>query len=153
MAGRSKGEKSTAKQTCGTRRGNGPGKGEGWGGPAQGEGHTFAPGDPLAGKRLEPDAKAEREARIAKLRDHLFWLATNADRQETQLAAANAYLDREEGKPIARTVTATVDDVSKLSDLELTAELARTEREIAQAAARNGEAAPGEQASGVPPLH
>ncbi len=50
MPGRSKGPKSTAKQTIGTRRGNGS-KGPGWGGPAQGAGN--APGDGTGGGRPE----------------------------------------------------------------------------------------------------
>ena len=52
-------------------------------------------------------------------------LAKNAEREETKLNAAKAYLDRVEGQPIARQVTATVDDVSSLDDRELLGELAR----------------------------
>jgi hypothetical protein len=145
--------------TKGTRRGNGAGhgagKGEGWGGPAKGAGTRFVAGEvqPLQGKGGTAPVVEKREDRLALLRDHIWNLALTAQREETQLAAATAYLDREEGKPIARTVTATVDDVSQLSDLELAAEIARIDRELAAAKAGGGEAAPGKPTGDVPPLH
>ena len=148
--------KSTAKQVVGTRRGNGAGKGDGWGGPARGASASrILPGDPTGVQALsrDPDIASKREDRLQLLRDHMFHLALNAAREETQLAAASAYLDREEGKPIARTVTAAVDDVSQLSDLELAAEIARIDRELASATPRGGEAAAGESPSDVSPLH
>ena len=81
----------------GTRRGNGPG----WGGPKQGEGHRITSGDAAAVKALDtPQRRAGKEARAAALLDHLEALAFNAERQETQLAAANAALDRLVGKPV-----------------------------------------------------
>lgn len=43
----------------------------------------------------------EREARLAQLKDHLADLGLNADRQETQVSAIVAYLNREEGLPVA----------------------------------------------------
>jgi hypothetical protein len=157
MAGRAKpGQpKSAAKQTVGTRRGNGPGKGDGWGGPPKGEGTRYVKGEvqPLQGKGNTAPVVEKREERLALLRDRIWTLAFEADRQETQLAAANAYLDREEGKAIARTVTTTVDDVSQLTDLELAAEIARLDREIADAKARDGAEATGKPAGTVPPLH
>lgn len=133
----------------------GAGRGDPWGGPARGaSGSRILPGDPDGIQRMsnDPDIKARNAARNAELKDHLYDLAKHADRQETQLSATMAWLDRDEGKPISRNVSATVDDVSKLSDLELTAELARLEREVTAAAARGGEAEAGKQAGGVPPL-
>lgn len=143
------------KQTCGTRRGNGAGKGEGWGGPARGAGHRFVKGEvlPAQGKGTTAAYAEAREERNRLLKDHLFDLALRAERQETQVSAAIAWLDRDEGKPIARTVTATVDDVSQLTDLELAAEIARVERELAQAQAGAGEAAAGKPSGDVPPIH
>lgn len=89
--------------TSATRRGNGPGKGDGWGGKAKGEGKK--PGNKDAGRPKRDVAaliQAAREERLAALKEHLLELAINADRQETQLAATTAYLDREEGKPVQR---------------------------------------------------
>ncbi|MEO9190362.1 MAG: hypothetical protein ABI224_10230, partial [Acetobacteraceae bacterium] len=45
-------------------------------------------------------------------------------REETQLAATIALLNRLEGLPVARNVNLAVDDVSRLSDAELEAALA-----------------------------
>jgi hypothetical protein len=152
--------KSQAKQIVGKRVGNGPGKGpgkgDGWGGPAKGAGKPyFAKGETQEGQGRGHTAPyvEKREDRLAMLRDHIWNLAMTAQREETQLAAANAYLDREEGKPIARTVTATVDDVSQLSDLELAAEIARLDRELAAAKTRSGEAPAGEPSGAVSPVH
>ena len=60
-----------------------------------------------------------------EMREKLLKLARDAERQETQLSAANSLLNRIEGQPIVRQVTAKVDDVSDLDDRELLAELAR----------------------------
>jgi hypothetical protein len=95
---------------------NGAGKGDGWGGPAKGAGsgpakpftagnatrvafHT-GHGDPAKAKKRHALA-TEREARLAQLKDHLADLGLNADRQETQVSAIVAYLNREEGLPVA----------------------------------------------------
>jgi hypothetical protein len=95
------------------RRGNGAGKGEGWGGPAKGastsryvEGET----QPMQGKSRTSEVVRSREERLAALKDKIFDLASSAEREETQLAAAIAYLNREEGLPIARQLTATTDE-------------------------------------------
>ena len=83
----------------------GPGKGEGWGGPAKGKGHRFVKGDTLAGrptKDVSAIKAATREERLTALKEHILELALTAERQETQLTAAVAYLDREEGKPVQR---------------------------------------------------
>lgn len=103
-----------------TRRGNGAG----WGGPARGASASrIKPGDPDGIQAMvnDPDVKAKAAARVEALKDHLFGLATGAERQETQLAAAVAYLNRVEGMPIARTVTATVADPNSLTDADLAA--------------------------------
>jgi hypothetical protein len=93
----------------GTRRGNGaghgPGKGQGWGGPAKGAASSrFVKGEmhPMQGQDRAPPVAAAREERLALLRENLWNLAFTAERQETQLAATTAYLDREEGKPMQR---------------------------------------------------
>ncbi len=113
--------------TSGTRHGNGSGKGESWGGAARSPGEPkglranklmpapFAPGNQAA-------ASSRRGAEAAQaLKDHLFDLARNAERQETQVTAAVAWLNRHEGTPIARNINLTPDDVSVLDDGTLTA--------------------------------
>jgi hypothetical protein len=106
------------KQTCGTRRGNGVGKGDGWGGPAKGPGHRFVKGEVIEGQGKAHTAPyvAAREERLAMLKDRIFRLALEAQREETQLAAATAYLNREEGMPVARQITAdaTVEQVLRI---------------------------------------
>lgn len=104
--------------------GNGAGKGDGWGGPAKGAGGPpIKPGDPdgIQAMSNDPEVKAKAADRAEELKDHLYKLALKAERQETQLAATVAYLNRAEGMPIARTVTATVADPNSLTDAELAA--------------------------------
>lgn len=84
------------------RRGNGPGKGAGWGGEAKGASKSrFVEGElqPMQGKQGTAAVVQAREARLAMLKDHLFTLALEAEREETQLSATVAYLNREEGMP------------------------------------------------------
>lgn len=105
--------------------GNGAGKGDGWGGPAKGAGGPRIGGGP-AGDAIramahDPEVKASAAERVETLKDHLFHLAKNAQREETQLAATVAFINRVEGTPIARTVTATVTDPNSLTDAELAA--------------------------------
>ena len=110
-------------------KGNGPGrggpaKGHGWGGPPKGASTSrIKPGDPEGIQALSNDAeiKACAAARAEALLDHLFHLAMKADRQETQLAASVAYLNRVEGMPVARNINRTVGDASQMTDDELAA--------------------------------
>jgi hypothetical protein len=64
------------------------------------------------------------------LKEHLYWLALNAEREETQVRAAQAALDRFEGAPVARNINATADDISQLDDDALVARQAELEREL-----------------------
>lgn len=119
---------SGRKQTCGTRRGNGAG----WGGPAKGASASrIAPGDPdgIQAMSNDEDVKARAARRSEIMRDHLFRLAQHAQREETQIAAAVAYLDRTEGKPVALNINHNVSDPAQLSDDELSAIAARGRRE------------------------
>lgn len=103
------------------------GTGAGWGGPAKGAGNggkrhaNFAPGNQEAVGHTGPGARA---ARIEALKDHLYLLATTAEKQDTQVRAAEAYLNRVEGTPIARSVVATVDDPTQLADDRLESRIA-----------------------------
>lgn len=82
-----------------------PSKGDGWGGPAKGASRSrIEPGDPEGIQRMsnDPEVKARQAERTARLHDHLYNLALEAQREETQLAATIAFLDRAEGKPVSR---------------------------------------------------
>ncbi len=89
-------------------KGNGPGRGsrgDGWGGPAKGASASrIRRGDPGGIQAMSNDAeiKARQAERAEELKDHLYHLALKAERQETQLAATVACLDRIEGKPLQR---------------------------------------------------
>jgi hypothetical protein len=99
-------------------------KGAGWGGPAKGASTSrIKPGDPdgITSMRHDPDNKRRQAERVEAVREHLFGLALNAERQETQLAASVAYLNRIEGTPLQRAVVANVADPSKLTDADLAA--------------------------------
>lgn len=96
----------------------GVGKGPGWGGPARGsggDGRLYGPltkdiRDKAVAVRKDPIAMAERrkfkrsqEERIDQLIGNLGDLALNADRQETQVSATIAALNRLDGMPKQKT--------------------------------------------------
>lgn len=98
--------------------------GDGWGGPAKGASDSrIRKGDPDGIQALsnDPAIKASKEERGELVREHLFSLALGAARQETQVAAAIAYLNRTEGMPVSRNLNANVGDPSQLSDADLAA--------------------------------
>jgi hypothetical protein len=102
----------------------GPAKGAGWGGPAKGASTSrIRPGDPDGIQRMshDPDIRRRQAERVEQVREHLYGLALGAERQETQLAASVAYLNRIEGTPLQRAVVANVTDPSKLTDADLAA--------------------------------
>ena len=120
--------------------GNGAGKGDGWGGPAKGAS--------VAEDRLLPsywaggttsaagDAKRARDAaRSEAAQDKLYELTMGAKREETQLSAAVALLNRIDGMPIARNLNANVDDLAALSDDALRAERERLDRAMREVSA------------------
>ena len=93
--------KPPSRQSVGTRKGNGVGVGEGWGGTPKGAGNKAAgPGRLTA--ELQALHDGAKEARLSALKANLLHLAFNAEREETQLLATNAALDREMGKPVSR---------------------------------------------------
>src|ERR1700691_1049858 len=91
----------------------GAGKGDGWGGEPKGAGSgaqrkLFTSEDNPAKKpgwkeRLSRGKRLAKEEvkRQKQMRDMIGNLALNAEREETQLSAAVAYLNRSEGMPIA----------------------------------------------------
>lgn len=137
------------------RRGNGAG----WGGAAKGAGSSqpahspFEEGNRVAVGRSEPNE--EKARRIQALKDHLYSLATTAEKQEVQVRAAEAWLNREIGTPVATNVTLNVDDIESVSTEDLRRELAELFGANAGAkdSAGTEEADGGKPTSGIPPLH
>lgn len=116
--------KSKHRNATSFGKGNGAGKGDGWGGPARGASASrIKPGDPegIQAMSNDQDAKARQAERSERLRNHLYTLGLTAARQETQVAAAVAYLDRTEGKPVQRNVNLNTGDPSQLTDADLAA--------------------------------
>ena len=114
--------------TKGTRKGNGPGMGHGWGGQAKGKSASnaemhaqFEPGNAVA---VGPHDMSDRD-RIAALKDNLYDLAFHADNEATRVQASTHLLNRLDGMPIARNINVNADDLSALSDADIAAELAR----------------------------
>jgi hypothetical protein len=116
----------------------GIGTGDGWGGAAKGAGrggparpfqagnvtrvsfHT-GQGDPAKAEKRRA-LLAEQEARNQQMIDLLYELALNATREETQLSAAVAALDRLEGKPVRRSKNVNFDAGPSLEELILAAQ-------------------------------
>lgn len=109
-------------------------QGKGWGGPAKGAGKgpakPFTAESPtrqtIPGGKGDPvkmDARAEKrardEVRAEELRDHLYTLATKAERQETQLSAAVAFLNRVEGMPVAKQQVEIKRPIEEMTEAEL----------------------------------
>lgn len=80
-----------------------PSAGDGWGGPAKGAGKRIASSDDarLTQARNTPERRASKEERAERLLDHLENLAYGAERQETQVTATVAFLNRALGTPTA----------------------------------------------------
>lgn len=106
--------------------GHGPGCGPGWGGPARGPGSTAsrAPAFEQGNQRALGPHDMGRARRRQRLMDELAHLAFNAKSEEVQLFASIAWLDRYEGKPIARSITVAPGDLSSLDDAALAAVVA-----------------------------
>jgi hypothetical protein len=111
----------------------------GWGGPAKGAGarpaSPFTADTPTRvtvscgrGDPLKLAARMERQAIDAAvaqtLMDSLIALALTADTDTVKIWAAEAWLNRVEGLPVARVVSATTDNLRTLSDDALRSELA-----------------------------
>ncbi len=112
-----------------TRYGNGAGQGDGWGGPAKGAGRgsppLLIPGLDAAKRDRALTRQALKEERTEDLEDLLYDLALNAERTETRITAAVRLHAIYNGSPVARQITASVDDLESMSREELEAELDR----------------------------
>jgi hypothetical protein len=113
------------------------GNGEGWGGPARGAGNGSErkdlggkPGPGRGNYSKAGEGRLERQARHAEEMRKLYYeFATDGDKEDmVRLKAATHLLDRSEGLPIQRTITASTDPVSLMTDDELEAERTKLER-------------------------
>ena len=123
--------KQPRKATSGTRpKSTTPAGGQGYGGPAKGlpaergaRAAAFEPGN-RAGvttpdKPRDNRTPAEKRARMLAIYEEVA-----EDQSQPGMARINAadkWLDRHEGKPVARNITTYVDDATKLDDAALTA--------------------------------
>ncbi len=101
----------------------------GWGGPAKGAGKDPRE-TPIEVRRtamaIHKARMPEKEAAADELKATLYDLATDNEQPGgVRVMAASAALDRLEGKPVQRTITANADDLARLTDDELRAELER----------------------------
>lgn len=71
------------------------------------------------------EKQIEDDRRKQDLKDHLYRLAMSAASEDIQIRATEAWLDRQEGRPVQRNVNVTINDVSGLGDHELESEIAR----------------------------
>jgi hypothetical protein len=123
--------------------GHGPANGDGFWGDKKGASKaaraSFKPGNQAAAGTHTPKgqgraAMTEKE-KAEFARAHIFGLITAGTHEMTQLRAAEAFLNRVEGMPVARNITATTDDLSVLNDTALDKRRAELERAIREASA------------------
>lgn len=119
------------------------GNGAGWGGPAKGASTSrIKPGDPDGIRTMNRGKEVQAERREKVLRMYEEIVDDPEQPVMARITAGDKLLDRIDGKPMQTNLNLNRDDVSRLSDAELEAEIARLEREAAGAAA--GEAKPGD---------
>ena len=101
-----------------------PAAGPGWGGEANGVAPAFT-------EEYQPAKLTDKTTRglsdeivSAQMRDVLYTVAQTSEFEMARIAAASKLLDRIEGTPIARSISYRADEVSKLTDDEILAELA-----------------------------
>lgn len=109
----------------------------GWGGAVKGASAAqadlpeFPAGNPgYAGKWPVTDRRIERENRADYLIDHIGMIAETAEREETQLAASLAYIERVRGK-VPQTNLNIPGDLTDLTPDAMRAELERIGRKEA----------------------
>lgn len=102
----------------GNGAGHGPGRGTGWGGPARsvGRGASKAPVFNPGNQQAAGPHDMARDRRRQRLMAELEHLAFTAEREETQLAATIAWLDRYEGKPVARVINVGFSNAADIDD-------------------------------------
>ena len=120
--------KAKRKATSGTwPKGNGPGAGNWASGPAKGPGKRFnantnAQGHNASTPISEGNKRAARTQQAEVLKDVLYDLAVSpAEPGSVRVSAANAFIDRVEGKPTQRQEIKLDVDPNELTDAELAA--------------------------------
>ena len=99
------------------------GMGAGWGGPAKGAGTKDLN---RGGAHRTREAIANKAAEAEKMLAIIADIARDEEAlPQTRVMAAATVLDRIEGKAVQRSITATADDLARLSDDDLRRELAR----------------------------
>ena len=117
------------------RLGNGSGQGRSWGGPAKGA-HPAKPRhdfDKQAGPgrghySVAGEGRLERQARHSEIcKEVLFGLVADPITEDNvRVQAATKLLDRLEGLPVQRVLTAETDPISMMGDEQLEDEIERT---------------------------
>lgn len=110
----------------------------GWGGEAKGCGngkkrHDFGgkAGPGRGHYSIEGEARVARHERHAEeMREILYEVAHTAEQPSLQIQAADKLLNRIEGLPVAKVVTAETDPYSRMSEEEVAAEIERTRAKI-----------------------
>ena len=125
--------------TAGTRHGNGDHYGPGWGGPAKGPGSEKepkldGPGPGRGHYSKEGEGRLERQARHAEEMRQLYYdFASAPDKPDViRITAATHLLNRVEGLPVQKIVTAESDPISIMPDDQLDAAIDR-QRKIVEA--------------------
>lgn len=116
------------------------GNGAGWGGPAKGASSKpkpMLPVGPGPGRGRYSIKGEERSARIARhaeeMRALLYRFANSSlVKPETRIAAATHLMNRNEGMPIAKVVTAVEDEFSNKTEAQLLAERERIAAKLAE---------------------
>ena len=130
---------------------HGPGQGDGWGGPANGVWEKLIPQTRMYQPGEKPDVtvtqsskekRLKRQQRAERMETIIENLALNAEREETQLAAAVKLHAIDVGLPVARVINTTEENVGALTDDELN-------RELARLGGTEAAASTGDQAAGV----
>ena len=113
-----------------------PANGAGWGGPAKGASTSkpftgpdhpdHFPSMPAAARKAKLDDKAAAAERALVIYESI--MENEEEMASNRISAANALLNRIEGMPVARSITGTMDDLERMSDADLIAELTRANK-------------------------
>ena len=119
------------------------GNGAGWGGPAKGA-HPAKPAHSFDGKpgpgrghySIDGEGRLERQARHAEeMRQILYGLATAPTAEDNiRMQSSEKLLNRLEGLPVQKVITAETDPLSMMNDDQLDDEIERTRRRAAKLA-------------------
>lgn len=127
--------------TSTTRHGNGGGGKAGWGGPAKGPGNgnprkSFDENTPRPGRghfSIAGEARVDRESRhMEEMKEILYDAAHDAENETNRLLAAEKLMNRIEGMPIHKVLSAATDPTSMMNLPALQEEEQRLKEQIAE---------------------